>query len=253
MKLTFLINYDVAATLALNYLLPALDEHEISIFYTRKPAQPVSPELAALAAYEEQSLFHPPPGVHSLQSLATQTDSRLSQLNNVNSAEGLHTMAASQSEMIVSIRHMSILRDPVIQLPRHGVINLHSGLLPAYQGVMASFWAMLHRQPVIGTTLHYIQDASIDTGDIVKTSEIPARYDKSYLWNVLNLYRGGAAHVLEAIALIAAGESLPASPQQGSSAYYSYPTEEDVRQFFTQGGTLFNEHDVAEFAINGQA
>ena len=37
MKLVFLVNYDLPALLALNRILPACEEHNIQIFYTRKP------------------------------------------------------------------------------------------------------------------------------------------------------------------------------------------------------------------------
>jgi len=52
-----------------------------------------------------------------------------------------------------------IIREPVIAHSQYGYINLHSGLLPDYRGVMASFRAMVNGDAEIGSTLHYIQDA----------------------------------------------------------------------------------------------
>ena len=46
-----------------------------------------------------------------------------------------------------------ILKAAAIQIPRHGVLNLHSGLLPAYKGLMATFWATLNGEEEIGCTL----------------------------------------------------------------------------------------------------
>lgn len=89
-----------------------------------------------------------------------------------------------------------------------GVINLHSGLLPAYQGVMATFWALLNKEQRIGTTLHFIEDSTIDTGAIISQSLVDANYGESYLWNVLHIYKAGCANVLSATEVIQAGNAL---------------------------------------------
>jgi hypothetical protein len=65
----------------------------------------------------------------------------------------------------------NILRKPLLQLPRRGVINMHLGLLPQIRGMNSPEWSLLTRVPP-GITIHYI-DAGIDTGAILKKYEYP--------------------------------------------------------------------------------
>jgi methionyl-tRNA formyltransferase len=225
MKLTFLVNHDLAGLLALNYLLPACKRHEVLLFYTRKSAPKNKPlfkptALESLAAFEAKVLAEN-------TGLPSFSDLKAVELNAINGA-GFHLFAASGPDLVISIRHMSILRLSVIDLPKHGVINLHSGLLPGYQGVMSTFRAMINGDANLGTTLHFIKDSSIDSGPIIAQSKTAARYDKSYLWNVLNIYCTGCANVLAAIDSVAKGEVLKSEPQIGDANYFTYPTAREI-------------------------
>ena len=241
MRLTFLVNYDLAALLALNHLLPACKQHDVSVFYTRKTPSPNEYSFQSAkqptAQPKTQSKTYPT----ALQNLAVfeanvlTEDTRLAnfsdlgaiELNDINGAN-LQTFTASAPDLVVSIRHMSILKSPVIEVPKLGVINLHSGLLPGYQGVMSTFRAMVNGDVNLGTTLHFIKDASIDSGPIIAQSKTLARYDKSYLWNVLNLYRDGCTNVLTAIDSVAKGEVLQAKSQEGEAEYFTYPSDDEI-------------------------
>ena len=63
----------------------------------------------------------------------------------------------------------SILRRPIIELPRLGILNAHMGLLPEYRGVNVVEWAWLNGDPV-GCSVHLI-DAGIDTGPLLARRE----------------------------------------------------------------------------------
>ncbi len=225
MKISLLVNYDAPALLALNYLLPALSAHQLSVFYTDKnskvdnDAEEIS-RLAELASFDRYLI--------DKAGLPISFDNSCCQKANKINTGDFSKLALGKPDLIVSIRHMTILRDNVIALPQHGVINLHSGQLPAYQGVMASFRAMQNRELELGTCLHFIEDSKIDTGSIIAQSTNRADYARSYLWNVLNIYHSGCANVLSAINLLAEGGTLNSHPQVGDSHYYSYPSESDL-------------------------
>jgi methionyl-tRNA formyltransferase len=63
-----------------------------------------------------------------------------------------------------------LLRRPLIDAFRLGVLNAHMGLLPAYRGMNVAEWAALEGAPV-GCTVHLI-DSGIDTGPILATQEV---------------------------------------------------------------------------------
>jgi methionyl-tRNA formyltransferase len=60
----------------------------------------------------------------------------------INSPEVINGLKELAPALIVSIRFGGILKEKVINIPTKGIINLHSGILPRYKGVMATFWAM---------------------------------------------------------------------------------------------------------------
>ncbi len=222
MRLTLLTNYDAASSLALRYLLPELNDHKLTVFYTDKPAtlKPTSKALKELSQFERSLAGFETPFLAS----------NAKRLNHINQEEGMRCFVESEPELVVSIRHMSILKEPAISIPKHGVINLHSGLLPSYRGVMATFWAMKNGEQKIGTTLHTVDDRRIDTGQIISQSAAPIAYDKSYLWNTLSLYERGCLDIINAVKIISTKETLTFAQQPNNGNYFSFPTQQDIER-----------------------
>ncbi len=63
-----------------------------------------------------------------------------------------------------------LLRRPLIDCFRLGILNAHMGLLPAFRGVNVAEWAALEGAPV-GCTVHLI-DSGVDTGSILARREV---------------------------------------------------------------------------------
>ena len=162
-----------------------------------------------------------------------------------NSTTGREVLEAVAPDLIVSIRYRRILKDAVIAMPPLGILNLHSGVLPDYKGVMATFWAMLHGTATIGATLHRIVDGGIDTGPVIGIGRIPADYGSSYLANVLRLYGPGCELVTGALRAIAAGREVAASPQKPGGRYFSTPGVADLRAFSDRGLRLADGREWA--------
>lgn len=257
MHITVLANRDLASNFALNLLLPALGQHQVTVFLSSRVgrAPPTHPDLAMLQ-FLEQTLFTEllfpalgaRPGTAGLKPFAQLFDREPEQLNAVNSAVGMATLAASAPDLILSIRYGGILQAPAIALAPLGVLNLHSGILPDYRGVMATFRAMLDGGSHIGSTLHYIRDAGIDTGDVVAVDTLPLDPRHSYLANVLALYPGGCAMMAAAVAELAHGRAPPCLPQAVGGQYYSFPDAQTLARFHRQGCRLYDVAEITEFA-----
>ena len=68
---------------------------------------------------------------------------------------------------IIAVFGTSLIRGPLLERGRLGIVNLHGGLSPSYRGADCTFWALYNSEPEqIGCTLHYI-NAGIDTGDLI--------------------------------------------------------------------------------------
>lgn len=248
MNITLLTNRDLASHLALGRLIEGLGDHRLAIFLSEKVGADHSlPQpLMDLAAFEKELLND---GRVSFDQLAQRAGCSLQgfvDLNNqVNGPEGIARIAATEPDLIISLRFGLIIREPIIALPRLGVINLHSGLLPAYRGVMATFRAMQNNEREIGSTLHFIQDGGIDNGDIISIARIPLQREKSYLFNVLNLYTAGCQQILQAVGELASGQVINRQPQQGAIGYYSFPNQAELDSFSAGGGLLYNRAEIS--------
>ena len=64
----------------------------------------------------------------------------------------------------------NILRQPVLDVPRLGVFNVHLAMLPEVRGMSAPEWSLLKGIPR-GITIHFM-DAGIDTGPVLQRFEL---------------------------------------------------------------------------------
>ena len=244
MRITLLVNYDIASLYALNLLLPRLKEHKVSVFYSDKTVHRINfpKTLGDMEEHELSLLERSFSGCLSFDALEAFTD-QIIRVDDVNSGWGYEQLVGAAPELMVSIHYMTILVKDVANLPKHGTLNLHTGLLPDYQGLMSAFWAMLNQEEKLGCTLHFIEDEEINAGDIVVQTQVRTQYHHSYLWNVLNLIYFSYHAVLETIALISKEQAVKRLPQEGIGHYYSYPDDFEIDQFMQQGNHLFDKSE----------
>ena len=279
MRITVLSNRDLPSCVALNHLLPQLTEHEVCVFLSAQVGSAkaqsgngengskATPEALRQLKFFEQDLFNQvvfplaeaalqaaenaaQPELLTFRGLEKSLSGSIEELNDINGA-GLERFRASTPDLVLSIRYGVILREAAIAVPPQGVLNLHSGLLPEYRGVMASFRALQAGDAELFTTLHTIDDPGIDTGRILGYSPLARDPGKSYFWHVLKLYRGGCEKLAEAVQKISAGEVLEGTPQASlakSGAYYSFPNQHELDAFYASGLRLVDTEEITELA-----
>lgn len=117
--------------------------------------------------------------------------------------------------------------------------NLHTGLLPEYQGVFLPFWCLLENQKAHGCSLHEI-DAGIDTGHLIDTYEAPLDKTKPVIQAYTDLIDGGADMIATALQTYADNGTIATRVQDGTHArYYTFPTEADIARGREQGIRLW--------------
>jgi len=248
MNIILLGHHDIASLYALDRLIGLLPEHDYSVFLsgTSDAIPSEDSALARLATADAHLCDRFLRGEIREPVAAQLAESPLPALSSPNSPQGLRVLAELVPDLIISIRYRRILREGAIAVPRLGVINLHSGILPDYRGVMATFWAMLAGEKDIGTTLHWIVDSGIDTGPVIGIRRKATRPDSSYLVNVLGLYAEGCGMVADAVRAIANGRSPGGCPQSPGGQYFAAPGARDVERFEGAGMTLFDGSEEAE-------
>lgn len=256
MKILLLGHREIASNIALSLIVAGLPEHEFDVMLSGPVPMPdgTPPQLAALASLEQSlcdDLRSPElaaaTGVLSFEELAARGGGEVGTLARPNSPEGLRQLEKHEPELVISVRYRRILKEAVIAMPLHGVLNLHSGLLPDYRGMMVTFWAMLNDEQTIGSTLHRIVDGGIDTGPIIARASGPVNRDWSYLANVLALYRPGCGMIVEAVRRIDCRKLPPGAAQDGPGTYYSMPSAPDIARFESAGLRLFDGNELQQW------
>lgn len=265
MNIILLLNNDIASNLALNLLLPELTTHKVTVFLSSKVGGNAErPEaLQDLALFEQQGVYCALDKKESADQslvkfktyaeLAQKYGIKVALLNDINSPEGIARIKAFAPDVMVSIRYGVILKGAVINIAKHGVINLHSGLLPDYRGVMATFWALLNGDKQLSTSLHFIDDSTIDTGRIIANSTLTVQQGKSYLWHVLSLYVGSCELIFQALNTIEKHGILSTQVQPSGGHYYSFPNEETLASFISAFGALYRPDEITTLLASAMA
>ena len=248
MRLLLLINRDFPSYYTLERLLPLIQGQTVRVLQSAQVGAPRAvPRAFKDLASHEQSLLQAQLSLSAsadwsvIQSaLAQQLGVPITTVTDVNQGSGFESMKAFQPDLMVSIRFGSILRPTAIKVPRFGVLNLHSGLLPEYRGVMATFWSMLHQRSRYGYSIHDIIDEGIDTGPVIDYEILPLDLNRDYLGQLLALYE----HAVPRLARIIKQREREGAPNRlsqkiASGRYYTTPAESDVAQFSGLGLRLF--------------
>ncbi len=114
-------------------------------------------------------------------------------------------------DLIVVAAYGQILPQTILDLPRHGCLNVHTSLLPQYRGAAPIQWAIANGDAETGVTIMKM-DAGLDTGGIVaqRRAAIQQADDSATLHD--RLARLGAELLAQTIPDYVAGK-IPPRPQ----------------------------------------
>jgi len=124
-----------------------------------------------------------------------------------------------QPDLMVVVAYGQILPQRLLDVPRHGCLNVHTSLLPKYRGAAPIQWAIADGEPETGVTLMKM-DAGLDTGPVLairRTPILPADDSQTLHDRLAQL---GAELLVETIPAYMAGTLVP-RPQPESGANYA--------------------------------
>lgn len=122
-------------------------------------------------------------------------------------------------DLAVTAAYGKILPAPLLSVPRHGFLNVHASLLPAYRGAAPVQWALIRGEPETGITIMQTE-AGLDTGPIRLQRRQPVGPDVTAPELLGTLAELGARTLLEALDLLA-NDHLPCKPQDDARASYA--------------------------------
>jgi methionyl-tRNA formyltransferase len=121
-----------------------------------------------------------------------------------------------RADVFVVVGYGKIIPQSIIDIPPHGIVNVHASLLPKYRGAAPIQWAVANGETRTGVTTMRI-DAGLDTGDILLQSETTIGPDETAAELSARLAHMGADLLAETLLRIEDGTIVP-QPQDHSQA-----------------------------------
>ena len=149
-------------------------------------------------------------------------------------------LIALKPDGIIVVGYGRIIPQWMIDLPRHGNLNLHASLLPKYRGAAPIQWAIASGELLTGVTTMRI-DAGLDTGDILLQREVPIASDDTAETLAPGLAAIGADLMAETLRGLESGSIYPAPQDHARATLAPILKKEDGRIEFARTATeIFN-------------
>ena len=173
-------------------------------------------------------------GTYSVAQVCQRHQIKISAPQSPNASAFIKLLHDEHIDLLVSVACPKILKETVLNTPRYGCINYHTGLLPRYRGRQPMFWAMLNGESEIGVTIH-VMDTVIDNGPILVQEHIPIEPRDTLHDLYLKTTKRGSTSLIKAIDLLASGDKSRIQNDAALATYFSFPTAQDSAQFRRAG------------------
>lgn len=141
---------------------------------------------------------------------------RVEQPERVRRPEVVDQLSELDADAMVVVGYGQIIPQSIIDLPPHGIINVHASLLPKYRGAGPIQWAIANGESVTGVTTMRI-DAGLDTGDMLLARDTPIGPEENAIELGTRLAVMGADLLVETLTGLQDGSISP-RPQNNSEA-----------------------------------
>ncbi|PLY01210.1 MAG: methionyl-tRNA formyltransferase [Desulfuromonas sp.] len=155
--------------------------------------------------------------------------------------EAVEALRQLEPELVVVVAYGQILPKEVLEIPKHGCINVHASLLPRYRGAAPINQAIIDGETETGITT-MLMDEGLDTGDMLvkRALEIPPDETAGELHD--RLAELGRETMVETLRQLCAGELKPQVQDDALSTYAPMLKKEDGRVDWTRSaGDLHNQ------------
>ena len=257
MNIILFLNRDLESNFAYHLLKPALKSHEVRIYLSESVGgkKVKAADLEQLEYFERAYFFQ---WAHYLRirniSIGFEffdeyfTSAPLEICTDVNDASFVEKIKLFAPDLFISIRFGKIFHADMIGIPSLGVINLHSGILPDYRGILGTLHALREGRKKVGCTLHFIDNNTIDTGRIIEKAYLPVEPGRSLFWHVLNLYPLGCQMIEQALIKMDRGISLDIQGQDMyEGKYFSLPSDQHFMELKEMGFAVINREEYQDF------
>jgi methionyl-tRNA formyltransferase len=121
--------------------------------------------------------------------------------------ESVEYLSELRPDVMVVVGYGQIIPKTIIDIPRHGILNVHASLLPKYRGAAPVQWAITRGEQETGVTIMRI-DAGLDTGDMLLKWKTRIGPDERAPELSARLAVAGASLLIDALGQIEAGTAV---------------------------------------------
>lgn len=90
----------------------------------------------------------------------------------INSEEVREAVKQAAPDLCVISHFERLIKQPLLEIPPMGFINLHPSLLPYYRGMAPQHWPIINGEKEAGISVHYVEELA-DTGNIIVQRRFP--------------------------------------------------------------------------------
>jgi|SRR5579884_2677051 len=175
-----------------------------------------------------------------VKEMAVRLGIEVRQPERVRRPEVVQELAAFKTDVMVVVGYGQIIPQSIIDLPRHGIINVHASLLPKYRGAAPIQWAIANGEAETGVTTMRI-DAGLDTGDMLLKDRTAIGHEEDALQLGERLSNMGAELLTRTLDGIEAGAIAP-QPQDEAQATHAplLHKEDGLIDWQQTAGAIFN-------------
>jgi methionyl-tRNA formyltransferase len=196
-----------------------------------------APSLKALAAggHEMAAVFTQPDrpkgrggelAESAVKTVATQLGIPVYQPERIRRAESIELLRELGPDIMVVVGYGQIIPQAIIDLPRHGILNVHASLLPKYRGAAPIQWAIANGEKETGVTIMQI-DAGLDTGDMLLKERVEIGANEAAPGLSDRLASIGAQLLLKAVKQIEDGTVRREKQNEDQASYAPILKKED--------------------------
>lgn len=141
-------------------------------------------------------------------------------------------------DAIPVVAYGNLIPADMLDIPRHGWVNLHFSLLPQWRGAAPVQAAIANGDAITGATTFRINEG-LDTGDVLATLETEIGQTETSGELLERLAYSGGDLLVETMDALAAGTATPTpQPEEGTYAHKIHPS--DARVDWTQPGAVID-------------
>ena len=170
---------------------------------------------------------------------------------------GAEELKKFNADIMVTCAYGQILSQEIIDLPRYGIVNVHTSLLPRYRGSSPIQSAILNGDKVTGVTIMQT-DVGMDTGDIILSQSVTIG-DKTAGELTEELIEVGASLLAEALDEIEAGTAVKVKQDESGATKCKMIKDEDALINWLDSAEniynrirAFNPSPIAYSTLNGE-